>query len=255
MLAAIGGIAFAGAIDARVPSPGTASETAASADAEAMPAAQPATRGMRNGLFISSRDPQFEMRVVPELKYVGKAEFDLKDTAHVERHHFVAVENGRVTRMLVLQFEEMLPTNDDIYRWTVKRPQTLGNQVYQFSTFVFSTLKAAQTNPEAEVARTQALLAEKNLKLDDELAVARFARVIGADRRREFIIFYSEPLRDMSRRLEDVVSGEEDISPAFENLAGALTERALASFSIAELPPGPPLTVQPTPSPAPPTSR
>jgi hypothetical protein len=254
VLAALG-IAFAGALDARAPAPGTMDEAASNGEAQAMPAAATATRGIHHGMFVSSRDPQFEMRVAPELKYIGKAEFDLGDTAHVERHHFVAAENGRVTRMLVLQFDEMLPTNDDIYRWSVKRPHPLGNHVYQFSTFVFSTLKAAQTNPEAEVARTQALLAEKNLRLDDELAVARFARVIGEDRRRQFIILYSEPLADMSRRLEDVVSGDEDIRPAFENLATALTERALASFSIAELPPGPPPSVQPTPSPAPPTPR
>jgi hypothetical protein len=251
MLAAFG-IGFAGALDARAPAPETVNEAAANApangDGQVMPAAEPASRGMRSGLFVSSRDPQMEVRVAPELKYIGKAEFDLKDTAHVERHHFVAVENGRVTRMLVLQFAEMLPTNDDTYRWSVKRPQTLGNQVYQFSTFVFSTLKAAQTNPEAEVARTKALLAEKNLELDDELAVARFARVIGEDRRREFIIFYSEPLAAMSRRPEGVVSAEEDISPAFENLAAALTERALASFSIAELPPGPAPSARPSPA-------
>jgi hypothetical protein len=139
--------------------------------------------------------------------------------------------------MLVLQFEEMLPDRDDIYRWNVKKPQTIGNQVYDFSTFVFSVAKAAQTHPDAEVAHTQALLAEKHLGLQDQLAVVRLARVIGEDRRRAFSIFYIEPLATISRRLQNAASSEEDVSPAYENLSAALTERALASFSISELPP------------------
>ena len=216
--------------------PSTSTPLAAPSSSAASPAAkEPAWRGMRKDLFVSSRDPQMEMRVAPDLKYIGKAEFDLKDVAHVERHHFVAVENGEVKRMLVLQFEEMLPTNNDIYKWKVKKPQTIGNQVYDFNTFVFSVAKATQTHPEAEVARTQELLAAKNLRLQDELAVVRFARVIGQDRRREFIIFYNEPLAAMSRP-QDVATGEQN-GPAFQNLSSALTEHALASFSIAELPP------------------
>jgi hypothetical protein len=215
---------------ARAPAPQTVAEN--TPPVHAAQAVTPPWRGMRNGAFVSTADPEITVRVVPELRYIGKTEFDLKETAHVERYHFVATNGNRITRMLVLQFEQMLPDTDEIYRWSVKRPQTLGENVYHFSTFVFSVAKAAESKPEAEIGRTVELLKQKNLELEDEQAVARFARVVGEDRRHEFIIFYDEPLAAMSRRLDEVVSGDEDFSPAFENLAGALTARAQASFSV-----------------------
>ena len=226
-------IGLPAAVAARAPA--TEKDTGAVQRADAGPShADAPLRGMQKGAFVSSRDPAFFMRIAPELRYIGKIEFDLKETAHVERYHFVATDGSRVTRMLVLQFGEMQPQTDEVYRWSVKKPKSIGDNVYQFSTFVFSVAKASEKEPEAEVARTQAMLRDKQLELEDQLAVARFARVIGEDRRREFIIFYSEPLGAMSRQLEEVVSGEEDSSPAFANLSDAITERALASFSITD---------------------
>jgi hypothetical protein len=236
-LAALCACAFASAAGARSPAPERAVVAEGESQTPPPPHGDAAWRGMNKGMFVSTHDPKFEMHVTPDLKYIGKVEFDIDDTAHVERHHFVAADAGQITRMLVLQFEEMLPRNDDIYRWTVKKPKTIGNQQYQFSTFVFSVPKSVQDHPEAEIARTQAFLAEKKLRLADELAVARFARVIGEDRRREFIIFYNEPLRATSKSPDDVASDEEESgSTPFENLSSELTERALASFTISELP-------------------
>jgi hypothetical protein len=226
-------IGLPAAVAARVPAIETHIGAVQRAQATRSPPEGP-LRGMHKGAFISGRDPAFTMRIAPELRYIGRIEFDLKETAHVERYHFVSTDGNRVTRMLVLQFAEMLPQTDEIYRWSVKKPMTIGVNVYQFSTFVFSVSKASEKEPEAEVARTQAMLRDKGLELDDQLAVARFARVIGEERRREFIIFYGEPLAAMSRQLEKAVSGEKDISPAFANLSDALTEHALASFSISD---------------------
>jgi hypothetical protein len=48
--------------------------------------------------------------------------------------------------------------------------------------------------PDAKIARAVAFLGRQGLRLEDEQLVARFARVIGDDRRHEFIIFYNEPL-------------------------------------------------------------
>jgi hypothetical protein len=237
MLCACG---FAGAAGARSPAPERGS--VADTDSQASPTSPPphgdaAWRGMNKDMFVSNHDPRFEMRVAPDLRYVGKVEFELNDTSHVERHHFVAAENGHITRMLVLQFEEMLPRNDDIFRWTVRKPKTIGNNQYQFSTFVFSVPKSVQDHPEAEVARTKAFLEGQKLKLSDELAVVRFARVIGEDRRREFIILYNEPLRASPKSPDDVAGdAQESGSTPFENLSSELTERALASFTISDLP-------------------
>jgi hypothetical protein len=237
VVAALCAGALASAASARSPAPEPSVVAESDSQTAPPPNGEAAWRGMNKGMFVSNHDPKFEMHVAPDLKYLGKIEFDLDDTAHVERHHFVAAENGRITRMLVLQFEEMLPRSDDIYRWTVKKPQTIGNNVYHFSTFVFSVPKAAQEHPEAEVARTKDFLTANDLKLSDELAVARFARVIGEDRRREFIIFYNEPLHGSPKSPDDVASDDQESgSTPFENLSSELTERALASFKISDLP-------------------
>src|SRR5262245_20720706 len=163
--------AFAGAASARSPAP---ERSVAESDSQTSPTSPPphgdaAWRGMNKDMFVSNHDPRFEMHVAPDLKYVGKVEFDLNDTSHVERHHFVAAENRHITRMLVLQFDEMPPRNDDIFRWTVRKPKTIGHNQYQFRTFVFSVPKSVQDHPEAEVARTTAFLAGQKLNLSDEL--------------------------------------------------------------------------------------
>jgi hypothetical protein len=189
-------------------------------------------RSFRSGVFVSRENPALRLQLDPSWRYLGLSSFDLKGIAHVERYHFAVTEGNRITRGLVLQFENILPGVDEIYRWTVRTPRELGGIPYQHNVFMFNVDDGVREEPEAEMGHTMKFLAERGISLDSEQIVARFARVIGDDKLHEFIIFYSEPVAASGHRLAEVIDASGDIKPEFRPLADSVTSRALRSFSV-----------------------
>lgn len=149
-------------------------------------------RGYAHGVFESDDYPPLRMQVAPELRYLGSFLFDLKTIARVERHIFVETENALVRRMLVLQFEGFLPHVDDVYRYALTDPRELGGETYGRRASLLSVIEERAGSPDAEMTHTAIFLEAKGLVLPDRHAVARFARIVGEDRRRELLIFYHE---------------------------------------------------------------
>lgn len=149
-------------------------------------------RGYADGVFESDDRPPLRMRVVPELRYLGSFLFDLKQVARVERHVFVETENALVRRMLVLQFEGFLPNVDEMYRYALTDPRELGGATYGRRTGELSVSQERAESPDGEMTHTVIFLESQGLVLPDHQAVARFARILGQDRRRELLIFYHE---------------------------------------------------------------
>lgn len=166
-------------------------------------------REVANNVIVSTAGPAGRIRVEEALPYVGALRFDLKGVACVERQVFAAVEKGRIRRLFIVQFESILDASDEVYRWNVRTPVVLGGVPYQHNVFAFDTEAAIREEPEAETAKTGAFLRARGLALDRELVMSRFARVVGADRRRELIFFYME-----------------------RALASVLTERSLKAFAL-----------------------
>ena len=196
-------------------------------------AAQPLpVRSVSSGVFVSRENPALRLQLDPSWRYLGLSSFDLKGIAHVERYHFAVTDGNRITRGLVLQFENILPGVDEMYRWTVRTPRELGGIPYQYNVFAFNVDDAVREEPEAEMGHTMKFLAERGISLDSEQIVARFARVVGDDKLHEFIIFYSEPLAASGHRLAAVIDTSGSIKPEFRPLADSVTSRALRSFSV-----------------------
>ncbi len=149
-------------------------------------------RGYADGVFESDDYPPLRMRVVPELRYLGCFLFDLRQIARVERHVFVETERALVRRMLVLQFEGFLPNVDDVYRYALTDPRELGGETYGRRASLISVVEERAESPDAEMTHTVIFLESKRLVLPDRHAVARFARIVGENRRRELLIFYHE---------------------------------------------------------------
>jgi hypothetical protein len=179
--------------------------------------------------FASAAERHFQD--CPALRYLGVDSFALKGIAHVERYFFAETSGGVVRRLLAFQFEDILPGVDEIYRWQLRSPRLIGGETYH-SAFVFSVPSQVLAEPNAEIARTVAFLGRQGLRLEDEQLVARFARVIGDDRRHEFIIFYNEPLAATGHALAEVRAADEDLKPEFVGLRTAITARALESFTV-----------------------
>ena len=143
-------------------------------------------RVLRSGIGLA-----LPIRVRPEFRYLGAVDFVLKSVARVERHHFVdALPAPR--RLVIVQFEAFLPGVDDHYRYALRDPTTLGGESWGTSTGTLRVSEERDAQPEAEMARTARFLAEHGTMVDDAHAVARFARIVGEERRREILIFYHE---------------------------------------------------------------
>jgi hypothetical protein len=105
---------------------------------------------------------------------------------------FVEDTRGTVARMLVLHFESFLPGVADLYRYALVDPRALGGATYGRSAGALSVRDERADSPEGEMARTAAFVEGHGLALPDRHAVARYARIVGDDRRSELLIFYHE---------------------------------------------------------------
>ena len=188
-------------------------------------------RGVHGGTFISTGDPPLCLSVARRLRYLGSFHFNLGSVARVERYVFADSAGGRVRRMLILQFEGILPSSDEIYRYPIRTPAALAGVDYQHDVFFDSVEKDIAEAPGAETAHTVAFLRGKGLHLDDEQMLSRFARPVGPDRKHELIFFYQEPVRTTGHALAEV-SRDGRALPEFRALAEALDVRARAAFAL-----------------------
>lgn len=131
------------------------------------------------------------LRVATDFRYVGSVAFVLKELAQVERHHFVDARPAP-RRLIVVQFEAFLPGVGSSYRYALKDTVTLGGEIYGRMTNILRVGEERAEQPGAEMDRTADFLASRGIVLADEHAVARYARIVGDDRRREILVFYHE---------------------------------------------------------------
>ena len=193
--------------------------------------ASPPARAVEGQTVVSTSDPVARITIDKELAYLGAFRFELKGIACVERQLFAVVENGRIRKLFIIQFEGILDSSSEIYRWPMRDPIRLGDGDYRHNVFAFDTSVSIRDEPEAETARTDAFLQAKGLHLDSELVMSRFARVVGPDKKHELIFFYMEPLAGWHERVSDFDDGSPQ-TPKQRELAQQLTERSLHAFRV-----------------------
>jgi hypothetical protein len=188
-------------------------------------------RRFEDGDLLSDVSPTMRVRVDSSLAYLGASGLELQGLALAERHYFVDAEHGRVLRMLVVQFEGFLASNEEIYRYPLPDPVVLGGETYGTWVFCYSLAEAAAEDPAAEVADTLRILSGRGLSLEDEQIMARFARIVGPDARHEVLVFYHENVGDLGYSLAELCE-DGSVRPEQAGVAAALKQRALASFAI-----------------------
>jgi hypothetical protein len=194
-------------------------------------------RYVEDATLVSTDGPPLRMRVDPSLRYLGSTELVIKDLALAERHYFVDARANRVRRMLVAQFEGFLSSNDERYVYRLPDPVSLGGETY--GTWVFADRLSAAPGGDAipESVDTRRMLDEHALTIDDELLIARFARIVGDDGRREVLVFYTEPLRALGHSFDTIADEEGDLRPPFAAVGQDLVARARRAFEIVGAPP------------------
>ncbi|MDH3638622.1 MAG: hypothetical protein OES09_09175, partial [Gammaproteobacteria bacterium] len=165
-------------------------------------------RSFHDGFLVSRLDPAMRVRIAPGFEYLGPETFMLGETHEAERHHFVTGDGNQVTALLVFQFERILDGVEGQYEFNIPpekhiagsnyrfalQPVRLGSHEYVQNTWAFNTRESARENPGKESDRTLQLLERHGYRIDDGLIMARYVRAVGADQRKEVIVFYMEPL-------------------------------------------------------------
>lgn len=202
----------------------------------------PSPRRLEGGALISSANPKASITPSPEFDYAGRFSIVLKDTAHAERYHWVVAEDGKVRKLLIVQFEGFLDGVDGRYEFVVpssdlagsnykfsEAPVVLGGVGFIHNTWAFDHAAEARANPGMEAAATLAMLHEKGYEVEDALIMSRFVQAFGEDGRHEMIIFYLEPLSADGKTLAEFPDGE-PLTEAYSTYSDAVAARSLESF-------------------------
>lgn len=190
-------------------------------------------RFVRNHTLVSRERPPMNMSLDRRLEHVGALAFDLGQAARVQRFVFASRDEGGVpARLVIVQFESILPGAKGAYTFGIENPTRLGAHDYQTQAGFFNFDEAAASRPGAEADRTRTFLAEKGLKVEGEdFLVARYARVVDPEKRSEIIVFYYENVRALDRTRRDLERGgarEKEL----EGLLRDVEARARRSFAI-----------------------
>ena len=189
------------------------------------------TREVVGGALVSPADPPMRLAVDRTLRYVGAASLVIKGLAHAERHHWIASRHGRVQRMVVVQFEGFLASNDERYRYPLPHPVTLGGETWGSWVFCYSVSQEMADEPDAESADTVRHLSHIGLELEDEQVMVRYARIVGDDARNEVLVFYNEALQPLGHTLATACE-EGVLRPGLESLGIDLRARARRAFRV-----------------------
>ena len=146
------------------------------------------------GHTIVSNNPKLNIEVDPSLPFVGSFAMNIRDAARAERYIFAEGDaSGNVRRMLIAQFEEMLPSHRGVYDVPKNTKFVrIGPFDFQQVSGQYNFAAAVAAKPGAEAERTRDFLLSKGLKVDRNLTVARFEAHTDLAQRSELIIFYWE---------------------------------------------------------------
>lgn len=191
-------------------------------------------RTVEDRTLRSTALPALAVTVPEGFGYVDRFDFEIGEIATGERFVFVDAEEGSVTRMIIAQFEAMRPGTDETYRYSFDGAPEVAGYRWRSNPFFFRHSEARARNPGGEAALTEALLAEHDLEIADEVMAARFLTVPDPARRHELILFYVERVRDTGHVIADLHEGDQ-ATPLWEGLSAGLMDRGRAALDLAPL--------------------
>jgi hypothetical protein len=166
---------------------------------------QQPTRVVQGSEPISSDVPALRISLDSSFRFAGTVPFRIGSIASGERFIFVDAEERVVRRLIVAQFETILPTSRERYNYSFDQARTMAGYRFRQNPFAFSQSEAIAANPEGEAALTATLLKERGYRVDDELMAIRYLTVPDTARRHELIVFYMEPLGTTPFKLSDLL--------------------------------------------------
>lgn len=156
---------------------------------------------VEGNVFVSGPPASVTVTVDPTLGYLGSVPFDIRGIAGGHRYVWGEADDRKhLKRTFIVQVEGYYPDNDASYDYPSPTPVSLAGQPYQHDVWVYDNDASARRHPGSEPDVTKRFLSRLGYAWGPELVMARFARVVDAERRNEILFFYFENLRDYSRR-------------------------------------------------------
>jgi hypothetical protein len=133
------------------------------------------------------------LQVDPAFRPLRPLQFPIEKLTSADRRIFVEADPLlNVKRMVIIQYESVIPGASFKFVFPAKPPAEFGDRTYRFGAYVYDDAQSAAKYPDKEAGLTRAFLLEHGFKLPRLLRAARLARVADADGASEIIIFYLE---------------------------------------------------------------
>ena len=193
----------------------------------------PPLRAVEDQVLVSPDLPAIRLRVDDRLAYIGDLHFVLYNLAEADIFLFgEAGSNRKLRRWLIVQFEGFLDSNSHTYNYAMPAKVSLGAQEYMHDSFAANLQQMREDEPaDSDSAQVTEFLHRQGYTLPDDAIWTRFVRVLGAARRRELLIIYTEDLGELGLTAADLSAGG-PLPPEHAALAQGLHERALGAFTI-----------------------
>ena len=134
----------------------------------------------------SSALPAIEVRVAPDLAYLGSVRYEVASGAHVEAFVFADTVTGRLQRAFIAHFEGYPPAVGGTFRYPRLEMTRLGKHEYLHQTWALAQFSLF------EVPAMRAFLRARGLSAEPRWLVDRYVRVVDTAAHHEVIFFYLE---------------------------------------------------------------
>ncbi len=194
-----------------------------------------ALRAVSNNVVVSRDAPALAVKLDPALRYLGRHSIKIRDIAAGERLVFAETNDGKVKRMLVLQFEGFLPhVEDGQYRYDFDGRPVIAGYPFRSNPYAFDLSLSRAENPGNESSSTAEFLEGQGLTPPDIWMMWRSLTAELPERRDELIIFYVEPGADYDMGMADIYDPVTDNSTdAWREFMVGLEQRANAAYQLA----------------------
>jgi hypothetical protein len=189
-------------------------------------------RTVHGNVLTSSDLPKLTLTLDKRFEYVGRAAFNIRNIADGERFVWVQADSFKhVQKLFIVQFEGFMPDIDSTYRFELTNPVRLGSYDYRHNIWFWDNYANYLAHKSPDADSSYDLLRSKGYQLDAELAMSRFATIVGDDKRHELILFYIESLKVLGHKLEEFPE-DKPASAEQKKIEQALDERSRKAFSV-----------------------
>lgn len=157
--------------------------------------------------LTSLHDPALVIKLPTSARYVGGTRIVLYNASDCEIHVFVEADARKVVQRLYwIQFEGYLPSRPDLHH---TYPFTETAKIAGLDFDVKARFGSSDEKPQSgsDLEQVRALLSARGYTLPDNMMNVRLVSMLDQEKRREFMMIYSEDLKPTGFTARDLMPG------------------------------------------------